>query len=277
MVAVELTLTDLSLATGLILVNGAVSVAFRLGLEKNLAVVTARMVAQLALIGFVLKFVFEQTSPIWTVALALVMIAVAGHEALARGETRIAGPLSYGLSTGTLLLIGTFATLFAVAGVVAPDPWYSPRYMLPILGMVLGNTLTGISLVLETIGQGARRERAAIEARLALGATRFQATSDLLRRSLRTGMMPILNGMAASGVVSLPGMMTGQILAGADPVEATKYQMLIMFVLAGATAAGVVITGLGAILLITDERHRLRLDRVSDKAAQRGKSDKRRL
>ena len=145
------------------------------------------------------------------------------------------------------------------------DPWYAPRYMLPILGMVLGNCLTGVSLVLETIGQSARRERAAIEARIALGATRFEALHDLLRRALRTGMMPILNGMAASGIVSMPGMMTGQILAGADPVEATKYQILIMFLLAGATAAGVVMAGIGAVLLITDDRHRLRLDHIAVK------------
>ncbi len=263
--AIPLGLTELALAALLILVNGAVSLAFRLGLERQLAIVAVRMVVQLAAIGFVLKFVFEQTSPVWSLALATLMIAAAGWESISRGETRIAGLLSYGLGAGTLMLTGTLATLFAVAGVIGPEPWWAPRYVLPILGMVLGNSLTGISLVLETIGQSARRERAAIEARIALGANRFEALHDVLRRALRTGMMPILNGMAASGIVALPGMMTGQILAGADPVEATKYQILIMFLLAGATAAGVVLAGVGAVLLITDDRHRLRLERIKVK------------
>jgi putative ABC transport system permease protein len=269
MTAIPLSITDLALAAILILVNGAVSLAFRLGLERQLAIVSLRMVLQLTAVGFVLKLVFEQTSPLWTAALATVMIAAAGYEAVARGETRIAGWLSYGLGTATLLLVGMLATLFAVAGAIGPDPWYAPRYLLPILGMVLGNVLTGVSLVLETIGQSARRERAAIEAQLALGATRYEAMGDVLRRALRTAMMPILNSMAASGIVALPGMMTGQILAGADPVEATKYQILIMFVLSGATAAGVVLAAIGTVRLITDDRHRLRLERVVLKGERR--------
>ena len=113
------------------------------------------------------------------------------------------------------------------------------------------------------------RERAQIEARLALGATRFVAFEDILRRSLRTGLMPILNAMAAAGVVSLPGMMTGQILAGIDPVEAAKYQVLIMFLIAGATSVAVLAGALASVWLLTDERHRLRLDRLNAHADAR--------
>jgi putative ABC transport system permease protein len=93
----------------------------------------------------------------------------------------------------------------------------------------------------------------------------FVALRETTRRALKTGMTPILNAMAASGVVSLPGMMTGQILAGVDPVEATKYQILIMFLIAGSTALGVLIATFGGVLLLTDERHRLRLDRLVTK------------
>jgi len=259
----DLSIFDLCAIAALMLVNVAASLSFQLGLERHLVLVSVRMVVQLALIGFVLKFVFAQTSLIWTIGLAAIMIAAAGHEVMARGETRIRGIQGYLLGTGTLLLVGTLATVFAVGAVISPQPWYAARYMLPILGMVLGNMLTGVSLVLEGIGQAARRDKAAIEARLALGATRFEAMHDPLRRALRTAMMPILNGMAASGIVALPGMMTGQILAGADPVEASKYQILIMFLLAGATAAGVVLAGVGAILLVTDKRDRLRVDRIA--------------
>lgn len=265
--AIALSPTDLALAAALILLNGAISWRFRLGLERTLTITTIRMVAQLALIGLVLKWVFEQSSPGWTMALALVMISVAGLEVASRQRRSIKGLATLAFGTSTLFTVGLIATGFAVLAVIRPEPWYAPRYALPILGMLLGNALTGVSLVLDVMTDIAVRERAAIEARLALGATRFDALSGPLRQSLKTGLMPILNAMAASGVVSLPGMMTGQILAGADPVEAAKYQIMIMFLIAGATGLAVVITGLGAIHLLTDTRHRLRLDRLQAKTA----------
>jgi putative ABC transport system permease protein len=126
--------------------------------------------------------------------------------------------------------------------------------------MILGNALTGVSLVLNAVTQAARRERAAIEGRLALGESRFEATSGVVVHAVKTGMMPILNAMAATGLVTLPGMMTGQILAGVDPVEAAKYQIMIMFVISAATALGVMLAALGGAWLITDGRHRLRLE-----------------
>ncbi|MEC9367979.1 MAG: iron export ABC transporter permease subunit FetB [Pseudomonadota bacterium] len=263
MTYVALGIDDLLLASLLILINGAISVGFRLGLERSLFFATLRMSVQLGAIGFVLKFIFAQTSPLWTLALALVMIAVAGREAVARQESRFKGWWTYGLGTGTLLFVGTVGTVFAAYALIGPDPWYAPRYVIPILGMVLGNTLTGISLGMDTLTASARRERTAIEARIAQGAPRFEALSDILRRALRTGLMPIINAMAASGIVSLPGMMTGQILSGIDPVEAAKYQLMIMFLIAGATGLGVFLAILTSARLLTDDRHRLRLDRLT--------------
>jgi putative ABC transport system permease protein len=145
---------------------------------------------------------------------------------------------------------------------VKPEPWYAPRYALPLFGMLLGNTMTGISLGLETLITTVARSRTAIEARLALGATRWQAMAEPLQVALRSGMMPIVNAMAASGIVSLPGMMTGQILAGVEPVEAVKYQILIMFLIGGTTALGVLLAVSGASWRLTDDRDRLRLDRL---------------
>jgi putative ABC transport system permease protein len=259
---VPLSPLDLALAATMLVINGGLSVAFQLGLERTLAVAAARMVAQLLLAGLVLKFVFQQTSPAWTAAIAALMIGAAGYEALARQERKISGWQSLGLSTGTLFLVGTLSVLFAVGAVIRPSPWYMPHYVLPLLGMVLGNSLTGIALTLDAVTSNAAAQRGAIEARLSLGASRFAAMDGVLRRALKTGLMPILNSMAATGVVSLPGMMTGQILAGLPPLEAAKYQIMIMFLLAGATAFGVVIAGVGSVLLLTDDRHRLRLDRL---------------
>jgi putative ABC transport system permease protein len=195
------------------------------------------------------------------------MVLFAAREAMARQTHRYKGWWAYGLGTATLTFVGLLAVFFGVGVLIAPDPWYTPRMVLPILGMVLGNTLNGISLSLETLTTTAQRERASIEARIALGATRVGALSVVTRQALKTGMMPIVNAMAATGIVSLPGMMTGQILAGVDPVEATKYQVLITFLIAGATALGAFLAVMGGARLLTDERHRLRLDRL-EKAAQ---------
>jgi putative ABC transport system permease protein len=260
---VSLSLTDLGLAALLLILNGLISLAFRLQLEKSLAIATLRMVVQLGVVGFVLKFVFAQTSPAWTAVLGLLMVAIAGWEVLQRQDHRFKRWWAYGLGSTTLLLAGSLGTLYAVAIVIRPEPWYAPRFVLPILGMVLGSALTSVSLALQTLADATVREQAAIEARLALGATRFGAFSDVLRRALRTALTPILNAMAAAGIVALPGMMTGQILAGADPAEAAKYQIMIMFLLAGATALGAFAAAIGGVGLLTDARHRLRLDRVA--------------
>lgn len=262
MTYVSLSLFDLALAAALIFVNGAISLAFRLGLERTLLVNSARMLVQLGLIGFVLKFIFQQVSPWWTVGLATVMILVAGYEVLARQTNRLRGWWGYGIGTSSMLLIGILTTLIAVAAIIRPEPWYAPRFVLPLLGMILGNTMSGIGLGLETLTTTFKRERSAIEARIALGHERLQAIGAPLRQSLKTGMMPIVNAMAASGIVSLPGMMSGQILAGADPVDAAKYQIMIMFLIAGATAMGTLLAVVGAALRLTDERGRLRLDRL---------------
>lgn len=263
MSAIPLTPVDLALAALLLIVNGLISVAFHLRLERSIAIAAIRMVVQLAAVGYVLKFVFEQTSPAWTALIALLMVGVAGFELTQRQERRLKGWRAYSLGNLTLLLAGGLAAIYATAVVIGSQPWYAPRYLLPILGMVLGNTLTSISLALQTLTEGAVRERSAIEAQLALGATRFQAFSGLLRQSLRTAMTPLLNAMAVTGIVTLPGMMAGQILAGADPAEATKYQIMIMFVLAGASGLGAFAAALGSVFLMTDSRHRLRLDRLT--------------
>jgi putative ABC transport system permease protein len=262
MTAPQLDTFDILLASVLILINGGVSWAFNLGLERSLAVAAVRSIVQLLLVGLILKFVFEASSPLVTAAFAMVMAVAAAYEVLSRQDKRIRGATAYALAAATPFLSGLVTTLFATVVIMQPDPWYAPQYLLPLLGMVMGNTLTGVSLVLSDMVDTTRRERNAIEARLSLGATRYAAMQPALRKALKMALMPTLNVMAASGIVWLPGMMTGQILAGADPIQATKYQILIMFLIAGATTLAALCVGVGALLLLTDERHRLRLDRV---------------
>jgi putative ABC transport system permease protein len=128
--------------------------------------------------------------------------------------------------------------------------------------MLLGNTMSGMAIALDNLTQSAWQQRGAIEARLMLGHTWDQAIEDLRRRALRSGLIPIINAMAAAGVVSLPGMMTGQILAGSPPLEAAKYQIMILLLIAVGTGLGAIVAvSLGAFRLF-DKRQRLRLDRL---------------
>ena len=266
MTYITLDVIDLAVAALLVLLNGALSLSLQLGLERQLLIATLRMIVQLALVGLVLKTLFALASPWWTGLAALAMVLFAGREILARQERRLTGLWAYGLGTGCMLMAACLVTVFALTTPVQPEPWYHPRYALPLLGMILGNTMTGISLGLHTLTTGLLRERAAVEARLTLGATRREAMLPVTRAALKSALMPIVNSMAATGLVSLPGMMTGQILAGVDPADAVKYQILIMFLIAGGTGFGATAAVLAGGLRLSDRRHRLRLDRLAPQA-----------
>ena len=151
---------------------------------------------------------------------------------------------------------------FALATAIRPQPWYDPRYAISLAGIILGSVLNAGSLTLDSLLGGVGRERAAIEARLALGESFREAVAPLLREAIRRGLLPVVNQMSAAGVITLPGVMTGQILAGLDPLEAVKYQILLMFLLAGAGGLTALAIAFGALRRLTDGRQRLRLDRL---------------
>jgi putative ABC transport system permease protein len=146
-------------------------------------------------------------------------------------------------------------TAVALFLIVPVRPWYSPQYAIPLLGMILGNTLNGISLGLDRLGGELAARRGQVETLLALGATRWEAARQPVQQAVRTGMIPIINSMMVVGIVSLPGMMTGQILAGASPLEAVKYQIVIMFLIASGTALGTVGVVLLSYLRLFDSDH----------------------
>ncbi|MGB0681211.1 MAG: ABC transporter permease [Magnetovibrionaceae bacterium] len=259
---IRLELLDLIIASSLLFVSAGASLSLRLGLERGLAIAAVRMVVQLTLLALVLKILFALVSPLWTGLAAAFMLLVAGWEVRARQKTRFDGFWTYGIATTTLFFAGSLVTLLALTTQLRPEPWFDPRYALPILGMILGNSLNGASLALDRLMGTVAREKAAIEAQLALGADIHQALGPLVRDAARAGMMTIINSMSASGVVFIPGLMTGQVLAGVPPAEAVKYQIIIMFLIAGANALGVTGMLVLARYRLTDSRHRLRLDRL---------------
>ncbi len=251
---------DLVLAALLLVINIALSVVLRLGLSRDLLVASARMTVQLLLVGLVLDWVFATRNPWIIVAMAVLMAAFAGVAAVNRTARRFPGV--YWNSLVVIMASSFLVTGFALTGVLRVDPWFDPQYLIPLLGMLLGNALNGISLGLDRFVEGCVGGRRRIEAFLSLGATRWEAARHDVQEAMRVGLIPVVNSMMIMGVVSLPGMMTGQILAGADPGDAVRYQILIMFMIASCVA----LATLGVVLLayqtLFDERHRLRIGKV---------------
>ncbi len=253
---------DLFAAALLVLASAALSAALSLGVHRPLLVAAARMVVQLVLVGFALRLVFAATSAGITAAVVAAMLLAASREMGARSPRRLAGAWHFGVGALAAVTATLPVALVVLTTALRPDPWYDPRHAIPLVGIILGTVMNAGSLAINTVVGSAARERAAIEARLALGATREAAFRPLLRQAVLAGLLPTLNQMAAAGLITLPGIMTGQVLAGMDPLEAAKYQILLMFVLAAAGFLGAVAAAYGTLRRLSDDRHRLRLDRL---------------
>jgi putative ABC transport system permease protein len=231
---------QVALATALILVNAAISLLFSLGLERRLLIASVRTIVQLILIGFVLQFLIRENLWYYVLPMMIVMTVIAGIAGVNRTSRLYSGiyldsVVSVWATSWIVLSIGLFGILQ-----VSPESWYNPRFTLPILGLILGNSLNGISLGLERFGEELTVHRNQVETLFTLGATRWEAVQPFVRKAIGTGMVPVLNSMMVVGLVNLPGIMTGQVIAGIDPVEAVKYQIIIMFLVASGAALGTV-------------------------------------
>ena len=258
-----LTPLDLTIAASLLVIDAAVSLALRLDLHRKILIAAVRMVLQLVLIGFILRKVFQLANPAVTGAIVVVMVLIAAREAAARPEKRLKQAAGFWIGLGSISSATLLTALFALTTALRPHPWYDARYAVPLAGVLLGNILNATSLALDGFLGSISREKGAIEARLSLGARFWEAITPHVRDAIRRALVPIVNQMSAAGVVTLPGIMTGQILAGLDPMEAVKYQILLMFLLSGGSALAATATAYLAAWRLTDPRERLRLDRLA--------------
>jgi putative ABC transport system permease protein len=240
----------------LILINGAISILLKLDLERRLLVAAVCTVVQLLLIGLVLEWVFRVDR--WYVVLAMMttMTLVAGFAAIDRTTFRYPG--IWARTIGATWFSSWLVAAIALGAIIRVRPWYAPQYAIPLLGMILGNTLNGVSLGLDRLGSELRDKRDQVEALLAMGATRWEAARGPVQQAIKTGLVPTINAMMVVGIVSLPGMMTGQLLAGTSPIEAVKYQIVIMFLLASATALATVLVVLLSFRRLFNEDHQFR-------------------
>ncbi len=265
---IDLKFWQVAVATALILISGLISLALQLGLERRMLVASIRTVVQLLLIGVILKWVFAPGRSWYVVVLIIVvMTLIAGISAVRRSERRYKGVwldsvISMWASTW---LVGAVALLAVIQVQQGGHAWYHPQYSIPLLGMILGNTLNGISLGLDRFGDELAGKRGQVETLLALGAMRWEAARAAIQTAVRTGMIPTINSMMVVGLVSLPGMMTGQIIAGMEPTQAVMYQIVIMFLIAAGTSLGTVSAVLLGYFRLFTARHQFLPDRLVKK------------
>lgn len=260
MTPILLSSEDLAISASLIVLDAAISIALRLGMHRQIAIAAVRMVIQLVAVGYLLRFIFALNNPAATVLIVVVMVA--GREVVTRSERRFKGQANYLIGAGSVAVATALTAILALTTAIRPDPWFDPHYAIPLAGIILGNVLNAASIALDSMLGGVSREKSAIEAQLALGETYARAMAPLVRTAIRRGLLPIINQMSAAGIVTLPGIMTGQILAGLDPLEAVKYQILLMFLLSGGSGLSAVAVAYLSAAHLTDNRERLRLDRL---------------
>ncbi|MGV2830109.1 ABC transporter permease [Myxosarcina sp. GI1(2024)] len=243
---IELDSIDLILALGIIGIAIALSLWQRLQLERQLAFGGVRALLQLIVVGYVLDLVFALDNPVAVLSILAVMIGIASIVARNRIDKKMRGLLPLVLLS--LVASSAFTLGYVIFLIVQPDRWYEPQYLIPLAGMLFGNAMNGASLAGERLVNAIRQNRLAIETHLSLGATPKQAIANYQREAIATGLIPTLNNMMVVGLVSLPGMFTGQVLGGVNPRDAASYQILILF--------AIVLTNLLVAVLVTQGVYR---------------------
>jgi putative ABC transport system permease protein len=229
------------LALGLlfILAAGIASLCHALKLERDLVVGMVRTVVQLLLLGYALHAIFalDQAWLVLTVFLCMVFFAAL----TIRGRIKEKQVSFFWPIFLSMMISYSLVSYFVTAVVVGVEPWWKPQYYIPLAGMVIGNSMNAIAIALERLLGELRKRRPEVEMMLCLGADYQEASHEMFRNAMRAGMIPSINAMMAVGVVFIPGMMTGQIIAGADPMLAIRYQIVVMVMLVGSTTIGTLI------------------------------------
>ncbi|MBS4032578.1 MAG: iron export ABC transporter permease subunit FetB [Clostridiales bacterium] len=208
--------------------------------EKEIALSTVRMTLQLILTGFVLVYLFENPHPLLVLLTLAIMQLFAISNIFKRVKTKLSHKLkkiiALAMVTGTLTSL-----LYFILVVINLSPWYEPRYFIPLAGMLIGNSMTGISLGVTRLVEGMNTQKKLVETALMLGATPKAASRQITDNAFDAAILPTINSMVGMGIVFLPGMMTGQILAGISPITAIEYQIAIMLGIVGSVALTVIL------------------------------------
>lgn len=254
---IELSVVDLVWAIGMMAIAIGLSVWQRLGLAGSLAFATVRTVVQLLVVGSLLTIVFEQQNPFVVLAVLLVMLTIAAVVARNRIGQKV--PKVLPLVWGSILISTVVTLSYTNILVIRPQSWYEPQYLIPLAGIVLGNAMNGAAIAGERLATTIQSSQLEIETHLSLGATPQQAVARYRKEAIKAGLIPTINSMMVVGIVTLPGIITGQLLSGIDPLNAAAYQILIMFMLAFANLITTLLVTSGLFRQFFNQACQLRL------------------
>ena len=232
--SIHLSLGQVAASLALVAIAVAVSFWRKADLEQDIGIAVVRSFIQLTAIGYVIKIIFDQDSIWLVVGLLGVMVLFGAVTARSRAK-RVPGafwPLLIALALAGATTLGLVVAL----GVFDP----TPRYLVPVGGMVIGNAMTASAVALNRLGDEMHDSRARIEATLALGATAQEAAMPTVRRSLRSGMITLIDSTKTTGLIFFPGTMVGMLLAGAAPADAVRLQLILLYALLGSVSIGAV-------------------------------------
>ena len=232
---IDVSLGEVAASVVLVAIAAAVSLWRKADLESDLGLAVVRSFLQLTAIGYVIQAIFDSDS-LWLVALLLaVMVGFGSATAYnrAREVPRVLGPIVLALCSAAVVTLG----LVLVLGVFDAEP----RYLVPVGGMVIGNSMTAAAVALNRLADEVAAQARLIEATLALGATAREASAGLVTRSLRSGLIPLIDSTKTTGVVFFPGTMVGMLVAGAEPLDAVRLQLILLWVLLGSVALAALI------------------------------------
>jgi putative ABC transport system permease protein len=255
---VDITLGEVAASLALVAIAAAVSLWRRADLEADLGIAVLRSFLQLTAIGFVIQAIFDSDS-LWLVALLLAaMVAFGTATALRRARD-----VPHALTPVALALAAAAAVTLALVLALGVFP-AEPRYLVPVGGMVIGNAMTATAVALNRLADEISAQAGRVEGTLALGATAWQAARPLVTRSLRSGLIPLIDQTKTTGIVAFPGTLVGALVAGAEPVDAVRLQLILLWLLLGSVAlAALIATSLGYRGFFTDA-HQLREARPAE-------------
>lgn len=235
-VGIDVSLGQVAAALGLVAIAAAIAAWRETDLERDIGIAVVRSFIQLTAIGYVIQLIFDADNLLFVFVLIAVMVAFGSYTARARAR-KVPGamvPLVLGLS---LAAVGTLGLVVAL-GIFEPEA----RFLVPVGGMVVGNAMTASAVALNRLGDEFGDSAARIEATLALGATSHEAALPSVRRALRSGTIALIDSTKTTGLIFFPGTMVGMLLAGADPVDAVRLQLILLYVLLGSVAISALVS-----------------------------------
>ena len=249
---IEISIGEVAASAALIAVAIAVSLWKRTDLEGDIAIAAIRSMIQLIAIGYVIQAIFDEDSLLLVVGLLAVMVSFGSFTARRRAE-RVPGALGPIVVALTLSAATTLGLVLAL-GIFEPEP----RYLVPVGGMVIGNSMTAAAVGLDRLGDEMTDRAREIEATLALGATSTETAQPSVRRALRSGTIALIDSTKTTGLIFFPGAMTGMLLAGADPIDAVRLQLILLWTLLGAVALSTLVVTTLAYRNFFTPSHQLR-------------------